>query len=98
MRGVGRLMLVLLLVLVPLAAGCGDDADDPIPECEAIAEACHPVDPGTGPIHECHENAEAASTGPCVSLPATAASTAVATPTELAALRSRCSPAAPGGV
>jgi hypothetical protein len=41
-------------------AACGDDSGPHVtpPECETIAETCHPVDPGSGPIHECHENAE----------------------------------------
>jgi hypothetical protein len=32
------------------------------PDCEAIVEACHPKDPGSGPVHECHETAETAGT------------------------------------
>ncbi len=30
------------------------------PSCQAIVAACHEVDPGSGPVHECHESAEAA--------------------------------------
>lgn len=52
-----------LLVTAVLASACGDDDEETSPagkpDCEAIVEACHPVDPGDGPIHECHENAEA---------------------------------------
>jgi len=45
------------------APGCGDD-DAPVnpPECEQIAERCHELDPGSGPIHECHEFAESGHT------------------------------------
>ena len=50
-----------VLLLASLAA-CSSktsttDAGD-APECTAIVEACHPKDPGTGQIHECHEAAE----------------------------------------
>lgn len=46
-----------------LAAGCGDD-DAPAarPTCDAIVAACHIYDRGSGPINECHENAEAETT------------------------------------
>ncbi|MFO0739779.1 MAG: hypothetical protein U0270_28025 [Labilithrix sp.] len=27
----------------------------PYPSCQAIIEACHPLDVGDGPIHDCHE-------------------------------------------
>ena len=45
------------LFLAALITSCGSDDSRPA-ECEAIVEACHQADPGTGPIHECHENAE----------------------------------------
>jgi hypothetical protein len=52
-----------------LAGGCG--SDDSKAACEAIIEACHPVDPGSGPIHECHENAESKwSNDQCTSMSA----------------------------
>jgi hypothetical protein len=46
-----------LVSLLIAAGGCGGDDETP-PECEEIFEACHDVDPGSGPIHECHENSE----------------------------------------
>jgi hypothetical protein len=56
-------VLSLALALPLFAAGCSDDPAAPAtrPDCEAIVERCHPLDPGSGPIHECHENAEGAS-------------------------------------
>lgn len=54
--------LVLLCVLV---IGCDraitvivDAGYDGISDCDDIVAACHFVDPGNGPIHECHESAE----------------------------------------
>ncbi len=41
---------------------CSDDAVDQKEtpaSCETIVETCHPLDQGSGPIHECHEQAEA---------------------------------------
>jgi hypothetical protein len=35
------------------------------PSCNAIIEACHPLDVGEGPIHECHDLSEATSDAPC---------------------------------
>lgn len=44
-----------------LFVSCKSDAvDDSTPTCEAIMERCHALDTGSGPIHECHEFAEAA--------------------------------------
>lgn len=55
----GFSMALTLAVL----AGCSDDKKtaEPAepPSCAAIVEACHPLDKGSGPIHECHEAAEA---------------------------------------
>jgi hypothetical protein len=36
-------------------AGCTSEEG----ACERIVEACHEADPGSGPIHDCHEDAEA---------------------------------------
>jgi len=54
-----------ILVLVPLLVlGCHDDDDHDHgtttrPQvCEEIVENCHSKDPGSGPIHDCHESAE----------------------------------------
>jgi YVTN family beta-propeller protein len=51
---------VLLFTTVTLGVACDDHDHGGIPECEAIVEACHPLDHGTGKAHECHEAAEAA--------------------------------------
>lgn len=46
------------------------------PDCEAIVEACHEVDPGSGPAHDCHEAAhDAASNDVCVPLRASCLAT-----------------------
>ncbi len=52
-------MKKLLLIAALLVAACGDDDDHghtTPPECEPIAEACHPSTTTEG--QECHENAE----------------------------------------
>jgi hypothetical protein len=49
-----------LAALLPIAfalAACGDDGSTMAPSCQAITDACHDVDPGSGPIHDCHETA-----------------------------------------
>jgi hypothetical protein len=33
----------------------GDEHTSPFPSCQAILTACHPLDVGEGPIHDCHE-------------------------------------------
>jgi hypothetical protein len=35
-------------------------------KCEEIAELCHPVDDGDGPLHDCHLMAEAGKSETCV--------------------------------
>jgi hypothetical protein len=57
----------LAAVLVAVAWGCSSDDDQkpssssggdhtsPYPSCQAILDACHPLDVGEGPIHDCHE-------------------------------------------
>ena len=66
-----------------LLVACSDNAVAPIarPDCEAIVERCHPLDPGTGPIHECHEAAESAATtnAMCTAQRASCFATCVAT-------------------
>jgi hypothetical protein len=37
----------------------------PRQKCTAIANRCHAVDPGSGPIHECHDLGHDESPGPC---------------------------------
>jgi hypothetical protein len=41
-----------------LFVACGSDEEPSRAVCEQIVEACHPLDTGSGPIHECHESAE----------------------------------------
>ncbi len=52
-----KLSWILCLASICLAGACTPPGSPA--ECEAIVERCHPLDPGTGPIHECHEYAEA---------------------------------------
>jgi len=56
-------LLATLGVTFTLGA-CKDDAvpTSAKPDCDAIVERCHPLDPGSGPIHECHETAESRET------------------------------------
>jgi hypothetical protein len=49
---------LVTLALCSFVASCDDHHDSSPAECKEIIEACHEVDPGSGPIHECHENAE----------------------------------------
>ena len=42
------------------AGGSAGDA-----KCEEIAELCHPVDDGDGPLHDCHVGAEAGDAEMC---------------------------------
>ena len=52
-------------------AFAGSDAfAEPRPSCEQIIARCHDVDPGSGPIHDCHEAAhdEATSEATCASM------------------------------
>lgn len=52
------------LAFLSLIAACSDSTPAPAGRaaCEEIVERCHPLDQGTGDIHECHEFAEAAAT------------------------------------
>ena len=52
-------MLTVTILAGFLLGSCGGDDDKRPAECEEITEACHKVDQGTGPIHECHESSEA---------------------------------------
>ncbi|MBX3233617.1 MAG: hypothetical protein KIT84_11485 [Labilithrix sp.] len=57
----------ILAVFVAAAWGCSDDDDhdhsssssgghtSEFPSCQAIITACHPLDNGPGPAHDCHE-------------------------------------------
>jgi hypothetical protein len=51
-------LFIALLSILSLGA-CSAPATTPA-ECEAIVDRCHPLDLGTGTIHDCHEYAEAA--------------------------------------
>jgi len=55
---------LLPVALLAAVAACSDSTPAPAgkPTCEAIVERCHPLDTGSGDIHECHEFAEAAAT------------------------------------
>ncbi len=52
------------LAFLSLIAACSDSTPAPAGRaaCEEIVERCHPLDQGTGDIHECHEFAEATAT------------------------------------
>ncbi len=52
------------LAFLSLIAACSDSTPTPAGRvaCEEIVERCHPLDQGTGDIHECHEFAEATAT------------------------------------
>jgi hypothetical protein len=43
-------------------------ASDGAQKCEEIAELCHPVDPGDGPLHECHEQSEVGNASKCLEI------------------------------
>lgn len=60
-----KIVPLTVLVLVMSALGCTDKETSAKPSCDAIMEACHPVDPGNGPIHECHEQSESATEAAC---------------------------------
>jgi hypothetical protein len=44
--------------LAAIAVSCDDSEESRPAECTEIVEACHAADPGSGPIHACHESAE----------------------------------------
>ncbi len=52
------------LVGVVMMSACDDHTHESTGRaaCDAIVERCHPLDQGTGTIHECHEFAEATAT------------------------------------
>jgi hypothetical protein len=73
--GAKLLGLALTMTAATFAwTGCDDDHDhddgshghtdgghgSPYPSCAAITGACHEVDIGDGPIHECHDKAHGA--------------------------------------
>lgn len=60
---------LVALFLIGLLGSCIDEGVDPTdevhffpPSCQEIVDACHEVDLGYGPLHECHETAHDVST------------------------------------
>ena len=49
---------LVTVALCSFVVSCDDHHESSPAECKEIIEACHEADPGSGPIHECHENAE----------------------------------------
>jgi hypothetical protein len=56
-----------LLIVVGSSAACEDDHDhgatghtSPFATCNTIIQACHKLDVGEGPIHDCHDLADGA--------------------------------------
>lgn len=39
------------------SSGENGEPTSPFPSCQEILHACHPLDVGEGPIHDCHETA-----------------------------------------
>ena len=76
-----RTSLAFSLVLAACSPvpSSGDTGPASFPDCEAIVEACHDVDPGSGPAHDCHEAAhDAASNDACAPLVASCLATCAA--------------------
>jgi hypothetical protein len=70
----GAVALATAVIGSAVATGCDGDDDhshshgtsggghtSSYPDCNAIIEACHEVDVGEGPIHDCHDKAHAAT-------------------------------------
>ncbi len=53
---------IALVACATLIAACSKDVEG---SCERIAEACHEKDPGSGPVHECHEFSEGTTDEKC---------------------------------
>lgn len=76
MRTSFALALALCLAGCPTENHDTDTGPASFPDCEAIVEACHMVDPGSGPAHDCHEAAhDAASNDVCAPLRASCLAT-----------------------
>lgn len=78
------------LAAVALLLACHDDDEhghsnttthtSDFPSCQAIIDACHPLDVGEGPIHDCHDVAhDATSDQACAAKKAECLKTCVAT-------------------
>lgn len=79
MRKTFALTFVLALSGCPTNNDGGDTGPVTFADCEAIIEACHEVDPGTGPAHDCHEAAhDAVSNADCAPLRASCVATCAA--------------------
>ena len=69
MRSLKFVPLAAIVVLsgCPMPEARSDSGPASFPDCGAIIEACHDVEPGSGAAHDCHELAhDAASNDPCV--------------------------------
>jgi hypothetical protein len=58
----GLLGAAIIAAFVAVVWGCSDDHDhdgnahkSEFPSCQAVIDACHPLDTGEGAIHDCHE-------------------------------------------
>ncbi len=52
-----RALLVLSSLALFVACGGTNDPPPATHHCADIVDACHDVDPGSGPLHDCHETA-----------------------------------------
>lgn len=52
-----RQLLLFLALGAAVLVGCDDPPPPGAESCQHIIDACHDVDPGTGPITDCHETA-----------------------------------------
>ena len=58
-------MLFTHAALCALTLGCAESGHDHAAACSPIIAACHEVDPGHGPIHDCHETGHAGDDVAC---------------------------------
>ncbi|MBZ0119130.1 MAG: hypothetical protein K8H88_19195, partial [Sandaracinaceae bacterium] len=55
---IALIALALGGLFIAACSGTSGTPDAGFPQsCQDIIDACHEVDPGTGPIHDCHETA-----------------------------------------
>jgi hypothetical protein len=66
--------LGVMVSVTALAWACSEDHEhggtmtghtSEFPSCQAIIDACHPLDVGDGPIHDCHDVASAGPEASC---------------------------------
>lgn len=55
-------IVVTSILLAVLATSCSTASTQS--ECATITQHCHAIDPGSGPIHDCHEFAETSGRTP----------------------------------